>query len=57
MEEKNFECYSPRLAAWLMLHNIRLKQKQVFIFEADERIANLIKDYNKIINQENKTGE
>lgn len=55
MQENEFQCNNQRLAAWLMLHHIKLlyteqKSKLIFVFEADERIAALVKEYNKILN-------
>ena len=47
MREKNYFCFSQRLAAWLMLHNVQLLyttknikngRKLVFVFEPDSKI-------------------
>ena len=47
MQEKNYFCFSQRLAAWLMLHNVQLlyttknikdERKLVFVFEPDSKI-------------------
>jgi len=58
MPEKDYFCFSQRLAAWLMLHNIRLlyttrnnkdRRRLVFVFEPDSNIDYLVRQYQEII--------